>query len=80
MPRVRRTSIVSEDTITRLSRGRPKLWSFSYVDFATLFQMNENSLRQAVFKGTVNLSDLESICRFWLLRRSKHPAIPEGPQ
>lgn len=80
MPRVRRTSIVSEDTIARLSKGRPKLWSYSYADFATLFQMNENALRQAVFKGSVDLSDLESICRFWLTRRQRHPAFPEGPQ
>jgi hypothetical protein len=80
MPRVRRTSIISEDTQQRLSKGRPKLWSFSYTDFATLFHMNENALRQAVFKGAVDLADLESICRFWLKRRQRHPAIPELPQ
>ena len=79
MPTARRTTIISEETKDHFSKGRPRLWGFSYTDFAKLFHMNENALRQAVFKGRVDLADLESVCMFWFRRRQLHPVVPELP-
>lgn len=49
--------------------GRPvpgaKLWAFGYADFAALFGMTEEAVRQRVRRGAFDPSDLESIFQFW---------------
>ena len=62
MSKARRTVIESG----RVPKGgRPKLWAYGYQDLAELFGTSPEAIRQRVKRGTLDPSDLESVCRAW---------------
>jgi hypothetical protein len=53
-----------------LERRRARLWAYGYADLARLFGMTEGSLRQAVARGRLDPTSLESVMAFAAKRRS----------
>lgn len=48
--------------------GRRLLWAFSADDLAVLLGMPAWKVRREVAAGRIDPTDLEAICRLWLLR------------
>ena len=50
--------------------GRPRLWAYGYADLAELLGTTQDGVRSRVKRGTLDPSDLVSICEAWQRRRS----------
>ena len=50
----------------KLGGRGPRLWAFGYEALAKLFGMTEGAVRQAVYDGRLDPSDLEAVCQSWM--------------
>jgi hypothetical protein len=61
--------IVPADVHVRSARR--SRWSYGYRELANLFDISEDSTRQAVSRGLVNPASLDSVTSFWWLRQDR---------
>ena len=57
-----------------LEKARDRLWAYGYADLARLFGMTPSAVRQAVYRGSFDPGDLESVMQYAARRRERSGA------